>query len=143
MFLILESARQRIMKTNDDVWKAVPIQNVTKIPEHIDGTCIYKLSYDPVDRHKSSKDRLPWKKSIRSHKGIYKSSIVYFSKSIKIHQIYCVLVLQRTLHINNKIKKSFFFCLTGLETKMAMFRTVNDLCLKYIKDIFTPKDMLR
>ena len=139
MFLILESAGQRIMKTNDDVWKAIPIQNVTKIPENIDGTCIY----DPVDRHKSSKDRRPWKKSIRSDKGIYKSSIVYFSKSIKIHQIYCVLVLQRTLHINNKIKKSFFFCLTGLETKMAMFRTVNDLCLKYIKDIFTPKDMLR
>ena len=48
------------MKTNDDVWKAVPIQNVTKIPENIDGTCIYKLPYDPVDRHKSSKDRRPW-----------------------------------------------------------------------------------
>ena len=96
------------MKTNDDVWKAVPIQNVTKIPENIDGTCIYELPYDPVDRHKSSKDRRPWKKSIRSDKGIYKSSIVYFSKSIKNHQIYCVLVLQRTLHINNKIKKSFF-----------------------------------
>ena len=47
------------MKTND-VWKAVPIQNVTKIPENIDGTCIYKLPYDPVDRHKFSKDRRPW-----------------------------------------------------------------------------------
>ena len=76
------------MKTNDDVWKAVPIQNVTKIPENIDGTCIYKLPYDPVDPHKSSKNRQPWKKSIRSDKGIYKSSIAYFSKSIKIHQIY-------------------------------------------------------
>ena len=56
LFLILESARQRIMKTNDDVWKDVPIQNVTNIPEKIDGTCIYKLSYDSVDRHKSPKD---------------------------------------------------------------------------------------
>ena len=78
------------MKTNDDVWKAIPIQTVTKIPENIDGTCIYKFPYDPVDRHKSSKDRRPWKKSIRSDKGIYKSSIVYFSKSIQIHQIYYV-----------------------------------------------------
>ena len=86
MFLILESARQRIMKTNDDVWKAVPIQNVTKIPENIDGACIYKLPYDPVDRHKSSKHRRPWKKSIRSDKGIY-SGIVYFAKSIKIHYV--------------------------------------------------------
>ena len=60
LFLILESARQRIMKANDDVWKAVPIQKVTKILENIDGTCIYKLPYDPVDRHKSSKDRRPW-----------------------------------------------------------------------------------
>ena len=59
MFLILESARQRTMKTNDDVWKAVPIQNVTKIPENVDGTCIDKLPYDPVDRHKSSNDRRP------------------------------------------------------------------------------------
>ena len=40
LFLILESARQRTMKTNDDVWKDVPIQNVTDIPENIDGTCI-------------------------------------------------------------------------------------------------------
>ena len=61
LFLILESARQRIMKTNDDVWKDVPIQNVTKIdglciPENIDGTCIYKLPYNPADCHKSSKD---------------------------------------------------------------------------------------
>ena len=142
MLLILESAKQRIMKTNDDVWKAVPIQNVTKIPENIDGTCIYELPYDPVDRHTSSKDRRPWKKSIRSDKSIYKNSIVYFSKSINIHQIYC-FDFTRTLHINNKIKKSFFFCLIGLETKTAMFRTVNDLSLKYIKDIFTPKDMLR
>ena len=49
------------MKTNDDVWKDVPIQNVTKIdglciPENIDGTCIYKLPYNPADCHKSSKD---------------------------------------------------------------------------------------
>ena len=61
LFLILESARQRIMKTNDDVWKDVPIQNVTKIDglcilENIDGTCIYKLPYNPADCHKSSKD---------------------------------------------------------------------------------------
>ena len=90
MLLVLESARQRIMKTNDDVWKAVPIQNVKKIPENIDGNYIYKFPYDPVDRHKSSKDRRPWKKPIRSDKGIYKSSIVYFSKSIHIHQIYYV-----------------------------------------------------
>ena len=81
------------MKTNDDVWKDVPIQNVTKIdglciPENIDGTCIYKLPYNPADCHKSSKDWRPWKKSIRSDKGIYKSSIVYFAKSIKTHQIY-------------------------------------------------------
>ena len=76
------------MKTNDDVWKDVPMQNVTKIPENIAGTCVYKLPCDPVDRHKSSEDRRPWKKSIRSDKGIYKSSLVYFAKSIKIHQIY-------------------------------------------------------
>ena len=69
------------MKTND-VWKDVPIQNVTKKLENIDGTCIYKLPYDPVDCHKSSKDRRPWKKSITSDKGIYKSSIVYFAKYI-------------------------------------------------------------
>lgn len=97
------------MKTNDHVWKDVPIQKVTKIPENIIGTCIYKLPYDPVDHHKSSQDRRSWKKLIRSDKGIYKSSIVYFAKSIKIHQIYYVLVLQRTSHINNKIKKFFFF----------------------------------
>ena len=97
------------MTTNDDIWKDIPIQNVTKIPENIDGTCICKLPYDLVNYHKSSKDRQPWKKSIRSDKGIYKSSIVYFSKSIKIHQIYYVLVFQRTSHINNKIKKIFFF----------------------------------
>ena len=30
LFLILESARQRIMKTNDDVWKAVPKQKFLK-----------------------------------------------------------------------------------------------------------------
>ena len=53
LFLILESARQRIMKTNDDIWKDVPIQNVTNIPENIDATCIYKLRYDSVDPHKS------------------------------------------------------------------------------------------
>ena len=35
------------MKTNDHVWKDVPIQKVTKIPENIIGTCIYKLPYDP------------------------------------------------------------------------------------------------
>ena len=105
----------RISKAEDNenkwwFWKDVPIQNVTKIPENIDGTCIYELPYDPVDRHTSSKDRRPWKKSIRSDKSIYKSSIVYFSKSINIHQIYC-FGFTRTLHINNKIKKSFFFLL--------------------------------
>ena len=36
------------MKKNDDVWKDVPIQHVTIIPENIDGTCIYKLLFDPV-----------------------------------------------------------------------------------------------
>ena len=77
--LLLILARQRIMKTNDNVWNDVSIQNSTKIPEDIDGTCIHKLPYDPADRHKSSKDRRPWKKSIRSDKGIYKSSIVYFA----------------------------------------------------------------
>ena len=41
------------MKTNDDIWKDVPIQNVTNIPENIDATCIYKLRYDSVDPHKS------------------------------------------------------------------------------------------
>ena len=87
LFLILQPARQRMMKTNDGVRKHISIQNITKIPENIDGTCIYKLPCDPADRHKSSKDRRSWKKSIRSDKGIYKSAIAYFAKSIKIHQI--------------------------------------------------------
>ena len=47
------------MKTNGDDWKAVPIQNVTKIPENIDGTCRDKLPYDSVDGRKSSNDRRP------------------------------------------------------------------------------------
>ena len=75
------------MKINDDLWKNVSIQIITIISENMNGTRIYKLPYHHVDHHKSCKDRRPWKKSIRSDKGIYKSSILYFVKSIKNHQI--------------------------------------------------------
>ena len=69
LLLILESARQRVLKRNDDVWKDIYRQNIKIIPENINGTGIYKLSYDSLDCHKSSKDRRQRKKSIRSDKG--------------------------------------------------------------------------
>ena len=69
LLLILESARQRVLKTNDDVWKDISRQNIKIIPENINGTGVYKLSYDSLDCHKSSKDRQKSKKSIRSDRG--------------------------------------------------------------------------
>ena len=69
LLLILESARQRVLKTNDDVWKDISRQNIKIIPENINGTGVYKLSHDSLDCHKSSKDRQKRKKSIRSDRG--------------------------------------------------------------------------
>jgi hypothetical protein len=55
--------RKRSKKVDPSWWEDIEAREVEKIPYDIDGTCVFKLSFDPIDRLKSSADGRSWEKS--------------------------------------------------------------------------------
>lgn len=58
--------KARSKKVDNIWWKETATREVEKLPYDINGTCVFKMTYDPLDRLKSSVDGRPWKKSYTS-----------------------------------------------------------------------------
>ncbi len=59
--------RKRSQKVDPLWWEEIEVKEVEKLPYDIDGTYVFKLSFDPEDRLKSSTDGRSWGKSYTSN----------------------------------------------------------------------------
>ena len=88
--------RKQRRKADSSWWEEIEVKEAEKIPYDIDGTCVFKLSFDPLDRRKSSTDGRSWKKSYTCNTKEYpigrrKTAKCCGSYTCRNHQCICFM----------------------------------------------------